>query len=102
MATTNSLPPRKVFGGRFITNANAAARITSYIADSTKYAHLHPDCIFSDGAIVPSSSLKTGGITLHHLRRVEAGLQGKQLGTDGSLDGYEDDEDLPEENDARA
>ncbi|KAF2842770.1 hypothetical protein M501DRAFT_913721, partial [Patellaria atrata CBS 101060] len=63
--------------------SRALELLQSYLAASTKAPHLHPDSTFTpSGLKYPLASGAAGGIVLHNLRRVEAGLRGEHLEPD--------------------
>ncbi|KAI9789784.1 MAG: hypothetical protein M1816_005825 [Peltula sp. TS41687] len=66
----------------------AQSLLQRYLDRTDTSAWLHPDASLS-GAV--QSGGARGGLTLHNLRRVEAGLRGERLGAELSLeDGYGD------------
>ena len=75
-------PPLKEFTHlRQILPAEAAQpALADYISRSQTNAYLHPDSYLTNAGII--FSLETGpngGIALHHLKRIEAGLRGEDL-----------------------
>lgn len=59
--------------------ADALALLHNYIQESLSHAHLHPDALLTERGPQFASSSEEGGLALHHLRRVEAGLRGERL-----------------------
>ncbi|GAB7359467.1 hypothetical protein MBLNU230_g6114t1 [Neophaeotheca triangularis] len=67
--TTHPLPP-----------STAQTTLSTFLTRSQKQPHLHPDSILSSSGISFSATAGTnGGLALHHLRRIEAGLRGESL-----------------------
>ncbi len=63
-----------------LSPASAAAALSTFLESSSTKPHLHPDSLLRSTAIEFSAvSGPTGGIALHHLRRIEAGLRGERL-----------------------
>lgn len=67
--TSSSLPPK-----------DCASHLSSFLTRTEKQAYLHPDSYLSTAGIRFSAhSGPTGGLALHHLRRIAAGLNGQNL-----------------------
>jgi hypothetical protein len=60
--------------------STALSLLQDYLTESSTSPHLHPDAILTERGPQLSGSSEEGGLTLHHLRRVEAGLRGERLG----------------------
>jgi len=80
--------------------------IQSYLDLSRTSHHLHPDCNFDENGPTLAGHSAYGGLVLHQLRRVEAGLRGERLGGEvllenGEVIAVENGEDLPEGDDVR-
>lgn len=80
MSTHHPLPPHvHLTEPQPISSDVALASIESYLKLTTEHAYLHPDVIFTSAGPAANSSLATGGLVLHQLRRVEAGLRGEYI-----------------------
>lgn len=77
MSTAN--PPLLKHTTRRIPSSAALNLISSYLLASTTNPSLHPDALLTESGPLASS---TDGLTLHNLRRIEAGLRGDNLGAD--------------------
>lgn len=77
MFTAN--PPLRKLSTRRIPNSAALNLISSYLLASITNPSLHPDALLTESGPLASS---TEGLTLHNLRRIEAGLRGDSLGAD--------------------
>ncbi|KAK4995400.1 hypothetical protein LTR66_004769 [Elasticomyces elasticus] len=73
-------PPLRIHSTQSISPNTALEHISAYLAASKDQAHLHPDAFLTpDHAIYSASSGAQGGLVLHNLRRIEAGLRGERL-----------------------
>lgn len=72
-------PPLRKHTSRRILPSAALNLISSYLLASTTNPSLHPDALLTESGTLASS---TDGLTLHNLRRIEAGLRGDNLGAD--------------------
>lgn len=77
MSTAN--PPLRKHTTRRIPRSAALNFISSYLRASRTNPSLHPDALLTESGPLAS---KTDGLTLHNLRRIEAGLRGDNLGAD--------------------
>ncbi len=77
MAT--SYPPHVHHATQSITSDEALQFIQEYLFNVEIQPWLHPDAILSERGPQLAGTL-SGGLTLHNLRRVEAGLRGERLG----------------------
>lgn len=77
MATAN--PPLRKHTTRRIPRSAALNLISSYLLASKTNPSLHPDALLTESGPLASY---TDGLTLHNLRRIEAGLRGDNLGAD--------------------
>lgn len=77
MFTAN--PPLRKLSTSRIPHSAALNLISSYLLASTTNPSLHPDALLTESGPLASS---TEGLTLHNLRRIEAGLRGDNLGAD--------------------
>lgn len=99
MSTASSYPPHvHLTPLKPTTPADALALIQNYLAASATQPHLHPDCHFVENGIQLNNPIETGGLILHQLRRVEAGLRGERLGADILL---QEENALPDGDDGR-
>lgn len=58
----------------------AQAKLATFLAKTQTQPYLHPDALLSTSGITYSAqSGPTGGLTIHHLKRIDAGLQGENL-----------------------
>ncbi|KAF2645750.1 hypothetical protein P280DRAFT_476233 [Massarina eburnea CBS 473.64] len=75
-----ALPPTRHISSTSISLDSATAMLEKYIRNSAKHAHLHPDArISAMGVDFSVNSGAAGGVVLHNLRRVTAGLKGEYL-----------------------
>lgn len=87
---------------RTLDPATAQSQLASFLEKTSTQPHLHPDSLLSTTGITYSAhSGPSGGLAIHHLRRIEAGLRGEELVVETEeelkhLTGEEegDDEDL--------
>ncbi|KZF24587.1 hypothetical protein L228DRAFT_237503 [Xylona heveae TC161] len=82
MATATPFPPTHHFTLRKISPASALGLVQTYIESSTTNHAFLPDAMLTERGPQQSSG---GGLTMHHLRRVEAGLRGEHLAADMSF-----------------
>jgi hypothetical protein len=79
MPQLHARPPTRVLSTTAVTDDQAHDLLSSYLALTESKPHLHPDAdLFTDGPHF-STHGPQGGIILHLLRRVEAGLRGEIL-----------------------
>lgn len=73
-------PPHVACGSKPLSIGAAQELVATYLNESESNAHLHPDALLttSDVQYTPAGGPQ-GGIILHNLRRVEAGLRGEVL-----------------------
>ncbi|GAB7340619.1 hypothetical protein MBLNU457_7024t1 [Dothideomycetes sp. NU457] len=59
----------------------ALSTLQTFLTATEKYPYLHPDSLIQPGGVKFASSGNgpTGGLILHHLRRIAAGLNGESL-----------------------
>jgi hypothetical protein len=58
----------------------AQSQLAAFLSQTRSKAHLHPDALLSSTGIqFSANSGPTGGLALHHLQRIEAGLRGENL-----------------------
>lgn len=68
---------------RHLDPATAQSHLSTFLAKTPSTPHLHPDSLLSSTGITYSAhSGPSGGLALHHLRRIEAGLRGENLGVE--------------------
>lgn len=68
---------------RSVDPDEALTLLQAYLAASETNAWLHPDAILSERGPRIAGTME-GGLTMHNLRRVEAGLRGEWLGSEGA------------------
>ncbi|KAK3677477.1 hypothetical protein LTR78_002327 [Recurvomyces mirabilis] len=67
--------------------SQAQETLSSFLANLEQHAYLHPDAqLSSSGIAFAAQSGSKGGIAVHHLRRIEAGLRGENL----AVESFED------------
>lgn len=107
MAPRQAHPPSHTHRPTKIVSPSEAQKLLSvYLSQSESTPHLHPDSTLSrTGVLFSATSGPTGGLAMHHLRRIEAGLRGENLGIEseeellgkfGNLQPEGDDERLDE------
>lgn len=63
-----------------VTASDVQTQLSTFLARTLTEPHLHPDSLLSTSGITFSAhSGPEGGLALHHLRRIEAGLRGENL-----------------------
>lgn len=72
-------PPLRKHTTHRIPPSTALTLISSYLQASTTNPSLHPDALLTESGPLSAS---TDGLTLHNLRRIQAGLRGDNLGAD--------------------
>ncbi|MCJ1467663.1 hypothetical protein MMC07_006288 [Pseudocyphellaria aurata] len=93
----SAYPPHRHFTTTRVPPSRALSLLSAYLTASEQDVSLHPNALVSESgpkAAVTSSSSSTGhtrgeggrgGLVLHNLRRVEAGLKGENLGAGAEL-----------------
>ncbi len=79
---SSAYPPLRHHSTIRVPPARALALLSSYLTASTIDASLHPDALLTESGPIGTSAGSSTGLTLHNLRRVEAGLKGENLGAD--------------------
>jgi len=80
-------PPTRLHESSDIKPASASDFVRQYLKESETRAHLHPNAMFTpQGLQFPSHGGSQGGLTLHNLRRIEAGLRGEHLAPEPKVD----------------
>lgn len=75
-----SLPPYRYISSTPISTADASNLLNTYLTNSESHPHLHPDALITPGGVTLSAhGGPLGGVVLHNLRRVAAGLRGEYL-----------------------
>ncbi|KAJ4380330.1 hypothetical protein N0V86_004641 [Didymella sp. IMI 355093] len=73
-------PPHRLVSSTPIDTATASSMLQDYITNSEAHPHLHPDALITPtGVTFSSHGGPTGGVVMHNLRRVAAGLRGEFL-----------------------
>lgn len=63
-----------------LPQTTAQTQLSNFLAQTKTKPHLHPDALLSStGVNFSAHSGPTGGLALHHLSRIEAGLRGENL-----------------------
>jgi hypothetical protein len=93
--TPDTLPPYRHVSSRPISLADASKMLDKYVADSEKHAHLQPDSLITPtGVAFSSNGGPKGGVVMHNLRRVAAGLRGEYLEPEKTPEPEEEEPDL--------
>lgn len=82
MATTRAVYPPAHIPSAPITLTPSAAEslLSTYLSQTPHKAHLHPDALLSSTGIqFSANSGPKGGLAIHHLTRIAAGLRGENL-----------------------
>jgi hypothetical protein len=81
MASRAVYPPIQHPTGPVVLDPTAAqTQLSAFLSQTRSKAHLHPDALLSSTGIqFSANSGPTGGLALHHLQRIEAGLRGENL-----------------------
>jgi hypothetical protein len=80
MHPEDSHPPHRIHASTPLSLSAAHTLLSTYLALSETSPHLHPDGLLTTaGAQFATSAGPLGGVVLHNLRRVEAGLRGEHL-----------------------
>ena len=78
-----SYPPYRAHSSHQLSIEAAQSLLSTYLTESESSPHLHPDALLSTAGVQFSThGGPTGGLVLHNLRRVEAGLRGERLAPD--------------------
>lgn len=65
---------------KYLSPSEAQPLVAKYVARSLKHAYCHPDSLLEpDGVQYGPKSGRSGGLVMHYLKRVEAGLRGEHL-----------------------
>lgn len=73
-------PPHRLIASKPITTADASTLLQTYITHSEAHPHLHPDALITPtGVAFSSHGGPMGGVVMHNLRRIAAGLRGEYL-----------------------
>ncbi|KAF2683502.1 hypothetical protein K458DRAFT_419098 [Lentithecium fluviatile CBS 122367] len=89
-----TLPPYRHIASRPISLADASKMLDKYIANSERHPHLHPDALITPSGVTFSShGGPTGGVVMHNLRRVAAGLRGEYLEPEPERDSEEQEQE---------
>lgn len=76
-------PPHRLISSKPVSVSDASAVLQTYIANSEAHPHLHPDALITPtGVTFSSHGGPTGGVVMHNLRRIAAGLRGEYLEPD--------------------
>ncbi|KAF3005819.1 hypothetical protein E8E13_008146 [Curvularia kusanoi] len=73
-------PPHRLISSKPVSTADASTILQTYISHSEAHPHLHPDALITPtGVTFSSHGGPTGGVVMHNLRRIAAGLRGEYL-----------------------
>lgn len=73
-------PPHRLISSKPVSTADASTMLQTYISHSEAHPHLHPDSLITPtGVTFSSHGGPTGGVVMHNLRRIAAGLRGEYL-----------------------
>ncbi|OSS53889.1 hypothetical protein B5807_01415 [Epicoccum nigrum] len=73
-------PPHRLILSKPVSTADASTMLQTYISHSEAHPHLHPDALITPtGVTFSSHGGPTGGVVMHNLRRIAAGLRGEYL-----------------------
>ncbi|KAF2266345.1 hypothetical protein CC78DRAFT_155189 [Lojkania enalia] len=90
--TPDTLPPYRHISSKPVSLSAASTILSTYIANSESHPHLHPDALLTPtGVTFGSHGGPMGGVVMHNLRRVAAGLRGEHLAPEATPE-PEDDE----------
>ncbi|KAH9860634.1 hypothetical protein J1614_011965 [Plenodomus biglobosus] len=85
MTSLEAPPPSRHISSTPVSPAAASAMLATYLLNSEAHAHLHPDALITPtGVTFSSHGGPAGGVVLHNLRRVAAGLRGEYLEPEGT------------------
>lgn len=82
MVPRTSYPPTHHHNAltKSLSPAEAQTQLAAFLEKTSTQPHLHPDSLLSSTGITYSAhSGPSGGLAIHHLRRIEAGLRGENL-----------------------
>ncbi|KAH7401970.1 hypothetical protein DE146DRAFT_450015 [Phaeosphaeria sp. MPI-PUGE-AT-0046c] len=73
-------PPSRHVSSTPISLTDASSMLETYLLNSESHPHLHPDALITpNGVSFSANGGPMGGVLLHNLRRVAAGLRGEFL-----------------------
>jgi hypothetical protein len=76
----DTLAPYRLVSSQPIGLERASLILDKYLANSEVHPHLHPDALITpSGTTFGAQGGPTGGVVMHNLRRVAAGLKGNYL-----------------------
>ena len=88
-----TLPPYRHISSKPISLTDASQILGRYLVNSESHPHLHPDALITPtGVTFSSHGGPTGGVVMHNLRRVAAGLRGEYLEPEATPEPEELDE----------
>jgi hypothetical protein len=86
-------PPYRRISSKPISVADASQFLAKYLTNSEGHPHLHPDALITPtGVTFSSHGGPTGGVIMHNLRRVAAGLRGEYLEPEATPEPEEQEE----------
>jgi hypothetical protein len=78
-ATSRMPPPHRVHAPAGLTADDALGRLSAYLEAAEQQPHLHPDARLTVSGVEFNTAGAAGGVVLHNLRRLQAGLRGELL-----------------------
>ncbi|KAF2854750.1 hypothetical protein T440DRAFT_464895 [Plenodomus tracheiphilus IPT5] len=94
MSSLEAPPPSRHISSTPISQTSASQILDTYLQNSEAHAHLHPDALITPtGVTFSSHGGPMGGVVLHNLRRVAAGLRGEYLEPEATPEPEEGGED---------
>ncbi|KAF1845891.1 uncharacterized protein K460DRAFT_366738 [Cucurbitaria berberidis CBS 394.84] len=85
-------PPSRHISSTPISLTSASRILETYLTNSERHPHLHPDALITPtGVTFSSHGGPVGGVVMHNLRRVAAGLRGEYLEPEKTPEPEEDD-----------
>lgn len=80
MHLSEGRPPSRPISSTPIALKDATRMLETYLSNSELHPHLHPDPVFtSRGFTFASASGSQGGLVMHNLRRLAAGMRGEYM-----------------------
>jgi hypothetical protein len=84
-------PPHRHVSSQPIALSAATRMLETYLTNSETHPHLHPDALITPtGVTFSSHGGQKGGVVVHNLRRVVAGLRGEYLEPEATPEPEED------------
>lgn len=88
-------PPSRHISSKPISLADASQMLETYLTNSEAHPHLHPDALITPAGVTFSSAGgPMGGVVMHNLRRIAAGLRGEYLEPEATPEPEENGEEI--------